>query len=148
MTPDEYLEMIIPSAKEICGAYELPYQVCVAQGAIESQWGAYGLGNGNFNIFGRKWNGNGDYVTVDTQEDDGTGNLYIISAKFQSYANAKDAVNDWCQLMIWGPYKPYSDAWFQDHDLTAFVTGIAGVYATDILYSEKIMSTIHACDLC
>lgn len=147
MTPDDYLLMVTDRAKDICGKYALPHACCVAQGAIESEWGRYGLGNGNYNIFGRKWGGEGDFVTVDTEEDDGTGNLYTISAKFQSYNDIGDAINDWCQLMIWGPYKEYAEQYFIDHDLESFVRGIASVYATDINYANKIMQTIRACEL-
>jgi len=147
MNADEYLEMITDKAKEICGNYCLPYACCVAQGAIESSWGNDGIGNGGFNIFGRKWGGEGDFVEVQTQEDDGTGNLYSITAKFQSYDNIGDAVNDWCQLMIWGCYKEFADQYKIDRDLESFVRGIGGIYATDIYYSNKIMQTIRACNL-
>ncbi len=149
MTPDEYLEMMIEPAKKICTeGYGLPYACCVAQGALESQWGTYGIGNGGYNLFGRKYGGEGEYVEVVTQEDDGTGSLYTITAKFQSYNDIGDAINDWCQLMIWGPYKQYSDQYKEDQDLEAFVRGIGGVYATDIHYADKIMQTIRACELC
>jgi len=147
MTPDQYLEMITDKAKEICGNYGLPYACCVAQGAIESQWGKYGIGNGGYNIFGRKYGGDFDYVEVPTQEDDGTGEWYTINARFVSYPSIGDAINDWCQLMIWGPYKQYSDQYIQDQDLEAFVRGIGSVYATDIYYADKVMQTIRACEL-
>jgi flagellum-specific peptidoglycan hydrolase FlgJ len=147
MTADQYLEMITEKSKEVCGNYGLPYACCVAQGAIESEWGRYGIGNGGYNIFGRKWGGEGEYVEVKTQEDDGTGNLYTITAKFQSYNDIGDAINDWCHLMIWGPYKEFSDQYKEDQNLESFVNGISGVYATDIYYASKIMNTIRACDL-
>ena len=147
MNPDDYLAMITDKAKEVCGKYDLPYACCVAQGALESQWGTYGIGNGGYNLFGRKYGGDFSYVTVSTQEDDGTGNLYTIDAKFVSYPSIGDAINDWCQLMIWGPYKEFADQYFVDHDLESFVRGISGVYATDIYYADKILQTIRACDL-
>ena len=147
MTPDDYLLMITDKAKDICGKYGLPYACCVSQGALESSWGNDGIGNGGYNLFGRKWGGTGDYVELQTQEDDGNGNLYTITAKFQSYADIGDAINDWCQLMIWGPYKQYSDQYFLDHDLEAFVRGIAGVYATNVNYAAKLLQTIRACGL-
>lgn len=148
MTSDDYLTMTVEPAKEICAnGYGLPYACCVAQGAIESSWGNDGIGNGGFNLFGRKWNGTGDYVELPTQEDDGTGNLYTITAKFQSYATIGDAINDWCQLMIWGDYKQFSDQYKQDGNVESFVRGIAGIYATDINYGDKIMGTINACNL-
>jgi flagellum-specific peptidoglycan hydrolase FlgJ len=147
MTPDEYLEMVTEPAKQICDQYNLPYACCVAQGALESQWGTYGIGNGGYNLFGRKYGGQGDYVEVETQEDDGTGNLYTISAKFQSYNSIDEAIKDWCELMLWGPYRQYAIQYQSDHYLKGFVEGIASIYATDVFYADKIMQTIRACEL-
>lgn len=140
----EYLEMVKEPARTVCDAYGLPYACCVAQGALESQWGKYGLGNGGFNIFGRKAVNGDPYVEVETGEDDGTGNLYYIRARFKSYYDMGDAINDWCQLMIWGPYKPFSDAYInQEIDLEGFVRGISEVYATDIYYADKVLAIIN-----
>ena len=153
MTPDDYLLMITDKAKDICGKYALPYACCVAQGALESSWGNDGIGNGGYNLFGRKWGGTGDYVELQTQEDDGNGSLYTIMAKFQSYQDIGDAINDWCQLMIWGDYKYYATQYQCDKELgeegalEAFVRGIAGIYATDVNYAAKILQTIRACGL-
>lgn len=147
MTADEYLAMITEPAKQVCGEHNLPYACCVAQGAIESSWGNDGIGKGGFNLFGRKWGGEGDYVEVSTQEDDGTGTLYTIMAKFQSYNSIEDAIRDWNLLMLWGPYEPYARQYQSDGDLESFVRGIASVYATDIFYSDKILRTIKACEL-
>lgn len=148
MTWQEYLEMVVEPAKKVCEGYDLPYQCVVAQGAIESQWGTYGIGNGGFNIFGRKYGGDFDYVVMDTDEDDGQGNLYEIQAKFVSYPTMGDAINDWCQLMIWRSedgstdYLQHAERYWKEHDLDAFCRGIASIYATDIRYGDKIMDTI------
>ena len=147
MTADEYLEMITEPAKTVCRQRNLPYACCVAQGAIESSWGNDGIGNGGFNLFGRKYGGIGDFVEVPTQEDDGTGNLYTITAKFQSYGSIDEAISDWCDLMEWEQYKPFADQFQEDGDVENFVRGIADIYATDIHYGDKIMETITACDL-
>ena len=152
MTPDEYLEWIIPSAKLACEKYDLPWQVVVAQGAVESQWGEYGLGNGNFNIFGRKWGGVGDYVEVETQECyDGVWETIVD--KFQSYERMEDAIADWCELMEWCNedgsinYKQFADQYHIDRDIKAFVYGIGAIYATDPEYGNKVWRTIRACEL-
>jgi Muramidase (flagellum-specific) len=154
MTPDEYLAMITEPAKEVCASYNLPYACVVAQGAIESSWGNLGIGNGGYNLFGRKWGGTGEFVELPTKEDDGTGYQYTIMAKFQSYDDIRDAIKDWCELMLWvkddgedGPYVQFARQYQSDGDLEAFVRGIAGVYATDIYYGDKIMETIQACEL-
>ena len=144
MTPDEYLEMITQPAKQVCAGYNLSYAVCVAQGALESQWGKYGIGNGGYNIFGRKWGGEGEYVEKETQECyDGV--WQTITAKFQSYASMEDAIKDWCILITEEPvYAPCLE--FRD-DIEQFVRTLAPIYATDPEYADKILQTIHACGL-
>lgn len=145
MTPDEYLKWITTTARAVCAAYDLPYACVVAQGAIESEWGRYIIGE--FNIFGRKWNGSGNYIETETKEDDGAGNLYTITAKFQDYPSLAEAVRDWCELMLWGPYEVYGRQYQADHCLEPFVKGVASIYATDINYADKLLQTIRACDL-
>ena len=145
MTADEYLEWIADPAREVCAEYGLPAACVIAQGAIESAWG--NSRRGEYNLFGRKAVGDDKCIEVETQEDDGTGNLYTITARFKDYDTLDDAIRDWCELMLWGPYEQYALQYQQDGDLESFVAGIAGVYATDIYYGDKIMQTIRACDL-
>lgn len=153
MTADEFLAWLTPPAQEVCATYDLPYQVCVAQGAIESEWGKYGLGNGGFNLFGRKWGGTGAYVELPTQECY-SGVWQTIIAKFQSYSSLQEAVKDWCELMNWKHptdpainYKKYADQYHNDHDVESFVRGIAPIYATNPSYTEDILATIRACGM-
>ena len=152
MSPDEYIEWIIEPAKIACEPYGLPWQAVVAQGAIESGWGRYGLGNGKFNIFGRKWGGIGEYVEVETDECY-NGVWETIVDKFQSYDSMEEAVKDWCELVTWCNsdgsinYKQYADQYFIDGDIEAFVRGIGSIYATDPEYANKVCSTMRACGL-
>lgn len=147
MDPDQFLEKMIPIAQETCDGYNLPWQVCVAQGAIESQWGKYGLGHDGCNLFGRKWGGWGDYVELETYEEE-DGELVLITAKFQSYGSLNEAVDDWCVLMTQEPvYMPASEYYFETGDIRGFVDRMAPVYATDSAYASKIWQTMKACDL-
>ncbi len=63
-----WLDSSIPFIKEVCEQYEIPYQVCVAQAALESGWGQYAYGN---NLFGMKGKGdagsNGAYAKYSSQ---------------------------------------------------------------------------------
>lgn len=145
MNWNEYIDWIKPVADEICSKYDLPSACVIAQGAIESSWSNSRIGE--FNIFGRKAVDGDKYIELETQEDDGTGNLYTITDKFKDYDSLDEAIADWCELMEWGPYKEYADQYHQDHDLESFVHGIASVYATDCSYFDKIMETIRACEL-
>ena len=145
MTADEYLEWITDTAKRICEEYDLPAACVIAQGAIESAWGNSKIGE--YNLFGRKAVPGDKCIELETQEDDGNGNLYTITANFKDYATLDDAIRDWCELMEWGPYKEYADQYHTDHDLEAFVYGISTIYATDVNYATKILQTIRGCNL-
>ncbi|MDR3564431.1 MAG: glucosaminidase domain-containing protein [Negativicutes bacterium] len=142
MTPDDFLAWITPSAKRMCAAYDLPYQVCVAQGAIESEWGEYGIGKGGNNIFGRKWGGNGSYVTKLTEEVVG-GETVQVYARFQEYDSIDDAIEDWCYLITEEPC--YASCLAVRNDIEQFVRTLAPIYATDPEYADKILETIGAC---
>lgn len=95
----------------------------VAQGAIESQWGTYRIGE--YNIFGRKAVAGDKAITVETQECyDGV--WQTIVASFKDYDSLDEVIDDWCQLMEWGPYKPHADMYHAGHDIEMFVEGIRG----------------------
>lgn len=144
MTPDEYLEWITGTAQEVCAEFNLPAACVIAQGALESQWGKYAIGE--YNIFGRKAVGGDESITVQTEECY-DGQWVTIDAAFKLYHSLGDAIRDWCELMLWGPYQEYALAYQQDGDLESFVRGIGGVYATDPEYADKVLQTIRACDL-
>lgn len=97
MSTDEFIQKIGPAARRVCLAYNLPASVCIAQAAIESAWGRYVIGE--YNFFGRKWNGIGPCKSLPTEEVDSNGNWYTITANFQLYDSLDAAIEDWCQLM-------------------------------------------------
>lgn len=145
MEPEEFIELIGNPAGKICADYNLPASVCIAQAAIESGWGRYCIGN--YNYFGRKYNGWGDYVTKETQEYI-HGQYETITDRFQSYDSLEDAVKDWCVLMTEEPL--YAEAlaeWHRTWDIGAFTEAMAAVYATDPDYARKVMATVRANDL-
>lgn len=145
MDPDEFINQIGNVCGMVCAEYNLPASVCIAQAAIESGWGKYVIGN--YNYFGRKWNGTGPYVEEPTQEYIG-GRYVNIYDKFQSYDSLEDAIRDWCVLIKEEP--AYADAlheWETTWDIQAFVYALAPVYATDPDYANKIISTINANNL-
>ena len=143
MLPDDYLAWIIPSAQEACAPYNLPWQVVVAQGAVESQWGTYVIGQ--FNLFGRKWGGWGNYIEKQTDEQNEDGSWITITAKFQDYDSLTQAINDWCVLItqeeVYAPCLQYAD------DIVNFVRTLGPIYATDQQYALKVLRTIKACGL-
>lgn len=145
MTPENFISMIGPAARRICLAYNLPASVCIAQAALESGWGEYVIGN--FNYFGRKWGGWGNYEVHRTQEWI-NGEYVTIDANFQSYNSIEEAIEDWCQLIRKEPaYAPAAAIWDSTWNLTDFVQALAPVYATDPGYADKVLDTIAANNL-
>lgn len=145
MTPDEFIDFIGDTAGRICAKYNLPASVCIAQAILESGWGRYCIGQ--FNYFGRKWNGWGNYVRQQTTEYI-NGEYVTIYDKFQSYESLEEAIRDWCILITEEP--AYADAlaeWRSRWVVEDFVYVLAPVYATDPDYARKIIATIEANDL-
>ena len=147
MTPDEFIDFIGDTAGKVCAEYNLPASVCIAQAILESGWGRYCIGQ--FNYFGRKWHGWGNYVRQQTTEYDYDSCHYItIYDKFQSYSSLEEAIRDWCILITEEP--AYSNAlaeWQSNWNVEDFVHALAPVYATDPDYAHKIIATINANNL-
>ena len=139
---DEFIQWLAPTAQEETKKYNLPASVLIAQGAIESGWGESVIGQ--YNLFGRKWNGTGPYIDVSTQEYE-DGQYVTVIAKFQDYDSLEEAVDDWCVLMTEEPcYAPAVQAL---PDTEQFVRLMAEKYATDPNYADEILETICANNL-
>jgi flagellar protein FlgJ len=138
MTAQEFIQWLGPAARDLCRKYSLLASVCVAQGALESGWGQYIIGQ--YNLFGRKWNGAGAYVEKTTQEylD---GEWQTIVDRFQDYANLEEAVEDWCILLTEEPV--YALCLDYRFDLEQFVQMLGPIYATDPDYAGKLLSIVR-----
>ena len=139
MTPEEFINWLMPVASEVCDEYDLPPSVCVAQAAIESGWGRYT--SGAYNLFGRKYGGVGEWTELLTEEFS-DGCRQELEAKFQVYASLEEAVRDWCVLLTEEPV--YERCLYWRHNPAAFVAALAPIYATDPDYQVKVWSTIVA----
>lgn len=145
MTADEFINWLSPAAQAQCKPYNLPASVLIAQGALESGWGAYTIGE--YNLFGRKWGGCGGYIEKTTQEYV-DGDWQTIIDKFQDYDSLLQACDDWCVLITQEPvYSPAWAVWCATGDIEQFVRALGPVYATDPDYADKVLSTIRANDL-
>ena len=142
MSPEEFVAWLASAAESICRKYDLPVSVCIAQGALESGWGKYIIGQ--FNIFGRKWNGVGNYIEVETEECF-DGQWQTIVAKFQDYSNLNEAIEDWCILITEEP--AYMTCLEYRTEVEAFVCMLGPIYATDPEYAGKVLATIAANNL-
>lgn len=142
MSPDEFVAWLAPAAQTACRPYQLPASVCIAQAALESGWGQYVIGD--YNLFGRKWNGTGPYIEKVTEEYS-DGEWLTVAAKFQDYSSLTEAIEDWCILITQEPV--YAPCLVYRDDVEGFVQVLAPVYATDPNYADKVLATISANNL-
>jgi flagellar protein FlgJ len=140
VTPDDFIKAVSPAAKVSAKATKIPASFTVAQGALESAWGAHAPG---MNLFGIKadpsWKGP---VTTQITHEVVSGKTISITAKFRAYDDWLGSITDHAQFLLTN--KRYQPAFaYTTGALFAQAVAAAG-YATDPLYAQKIMSIIKA----
>lgn len=149
---EEFIGEIAETARDLGAENDLYASVMIAQAILESEHGQSGLGSApNYNLFGMKGSYQNNSVTLETTEDDGSGNLSTIMAAFRKYPSYEASMQDYVKLMrngvSWnkdfyaGVFKSNTTAYT---DATKFLTGS---YATDSSYNEKLNSLIAKYDL-
>lgn len=135
--------------------------VSLAQFILESGYGKTDLAQNANNVFGMKkslsgntwagstWDGKSIY-TKRTQEDDGTGRLYTITADFRKYPCIEDSVADHSAYLLGAKngsklrYEGLKGC--KDYKKAVQIIKDGG-YATDTKYVSKICSIIERWDL-
>jgi len=148
----EFVDQIGEEAREIGKKNNLYASVMIAQAILESGSGQSTLARPPYyNLFGIKGSFQGSSVSLNTQEDNGGGALYSISANFRKYPGYKESLEDYAELLTEGlPNNKnyYRGAWKKEtknyKETTHFLTGR---YATDINYDKKLNAIIKAYDL-
>ena len=135
--------------------------VTAAQFILESGYGQTELAQGANNCFGMKeslsgntwsgstWDGKSIY-TKKTQEDDGKGNLYTITANFRKYPCIEDSIGDHSAYLLGamnGSAKRYAGLKGETSYKKAIQIIKDGGYATDTQYVAKICSIIERWNL-
>lgn len=136
-----FIASIAPTASQIGQEYDLYASVLIAQAVLESSSGQSGLAQApNYNLFGIKGSYNGASVNLETQEDDGYGNLSTVTAAFRSYPSYVESMYDYANLLS---SSTYAGTWKSNtssyQDATAALTGL---YATDSSYASKLNQII------
>ena len=90
-------------AAPIVAKYKLPLQICVAQAATESGWGAAAPGG---NYFGIKGKGPAGSTTVTTQEEFTPGTRTTIKDSFAAYGSTAQSIDGWCRFVTASRYVP------------------------------------------
>ena len=133
-----FLNTIGPVAQQVAQENGIYASVMVAQAALESGWGNSALSTQGHNLFGVKWNGTGNYVTMPTQEYYG-GQWHTINAKFQSYNSYYDSLTGYAQLIKNNfPNSTRANAATPQIAAANLKYGVYGSYATDPNYANSL----------
>lgn len=133
-----FLNTIGPVAQQVAQENGIYASVMIAQAALESGWGNSALSTEGHNLFGVKWNGTGNYVTMPTQEYYG-GQWHTINAKFQSYNSYYDSLTGYAQLIKNNfPNSTRANAATPQIAAANLKNGVYGSYATDPNYANSL----------
>lgn len=145
----DFIQEIGEDAREIGLKNDLYASVMIAQAILESGGGQSRLSQAPyFNLFGIKGTYQGQGVAFRTQEDDGTGNHYTITATFRQYTGYKESLIDYARLLKEGVGQQsdfYKGVWKSGaasyQEAARYLTGR---YATDTTYDQKLTALIEA----
>ena len=142
-----FLNTIGPVAQQVAQENGIYASVMIAQAALESGWGNSALSTQGHNLFGVKWNGTGNYVTMPTQEYYG-GQWHTINAKFQSYNSYYDSLTGYAQLIKNNfPNSTRANAATPQIAAANLKYGVYGSYATDPNYANSLERMISDYEL-
>ena len=147
----DFVNRMLPFAKQAGQASGVPPQLMLGQAALESGWGKREIrmadGSNSFNLFGIKANAgwNGKVAEVMTTEYK-NGVAYKQVEKFRAYSSYAEAFQDYAGLISNNPR--YADVLQQGSDVAGMAQAIqkAG-YATDPKYADKLVSIMGKIDL-
>jgi flagellar protein FlgJ len=144
--PKDFVSALIEPAKLVQEKIGVPFQVIIAQAALETGWGQKIIkdenGSSSNNLFNIKADNRwvGDKVTKDTLEFE-QGAMIKKSEPFRMYESLSDSVNDYIKFLSTG--ERYQEALQDSGNVEHFLQGLqkAG-YATDPQYADKILGTL------
>lgn len=124
--------------------FGIPSSFTIAQGALESAWLTSMLALKANNLFGVKadpsWSG--DVLLMPTREESKGGVWSTVVARWRKYATIDECLLDHAQFFI--KNKRYAQALKYPHDGRQFSIEVAKAgYATDLQYSQKLISIIN-----
>lgn len=145
--PTDFVSALTAPAKLVENKLGIPFEVVIAQAALETGWGKKIIkneqGESTNNLFNIKadsrWQG--DKVAKETLEFE-QGTMVKKTAPFRSYSSMEDSVKDYVDFLSSG--ERYKEALNKIGNVEQFLQGIqkAG-YATDPNYADKIQATLR-----
>lgn len=147
-SPSDFVEQLLPAAREVADKLGVDAKALIAQAAVETGWGKYvihnGQGKNSHNLFGIKADKNwqGDSTSINTIEFD-SGIAKQQKAAFRSYDSFGDALKDYLSFVSDNPR--YKNAVENAADTQTYFDELQkSGYATDPQYSDKIMSVLNS----
>lgn len=145
MNRHQFIQEIVPVAKEMQQKHGIMPSIILAQAILESDWGTSELSEKYNNLFGIKSFSTVDNaVKLETKEYK-DGEWISIKAKFKVYDSWEDCIRDHTQLFVqgvdWDPYL-YQGVLLADDYVTAAKSLQVAGYATDPNYADKLVSLI------
>jgi flagellar protein FlgJ len=119
----------------------IPATLTLAQAIFESAWGSRAPNN---NCFGIKADAHGSGVQYVLTHEYLNGQWEEMPLAFEKYDNLADCFSDHARLIQQGVYASAWGQYQQDHDLDAFIKGVAAHYATDPNYYTEIDAEAHS----
>jgi flagellar protein FlgJ len=145
--PKDFVSALTEHAKGVEEKIGVPFQVVIAQAALETGWGQKIIknqqGNSSNNLFNIKADNRwaGEQVQKDTLEFE-LGAMVKKSAPFRAYQSLNESFDDYVNFLSGN--ERYQDALQDSGNVEQFLHGLqkAG-YATDPEYANKIMATLR-----
>lgn len=146
MTPQDFLDALVPAARATHRATGVPASFTLAQAAQESGWGASKLAQQGFNLFGvkadRAWTG----LTVEMNTREVlNGKSVMVPARWRKYASWAECMTD--HVEFFRRNKRYA-ACFKETTGPGWCKAVAAAgYSTDPDYADKLQALIRGRNL-
>jgi len=142
MKPQEFLDLLLPAARECQRITGIPASFTLAQAALESAWGASKLAKQGRNLFGvkadRAWKGETlDMLTTEVVH----GKSIKVMAKWRVYPTWSACILDRAEFFRRNPR--YGRCWAEKTGEGWARAVAAAGYATDPAYAEKLLATMR-----
>lgn len=145
--PKDFVSALIAPAKSVQEKIGVPFEVIIAQAALETGWGQKIIkdqnGSGSNNLFNIKADSRwvGDSIQKESLEFE-QGAMVKKTSPFRAYQSLTESVNDYVSFLT--DNDRYQDALQNPSNVEHFVHSLqkAG-YATDPQYANKIMATLR-----
>lgn len=149
VTHEQFIERLVPHAKELQEGYGVLPSIILAQAILESNWGESRLASEYNNLFGIKAFGHKKSVKLETQEY--VNEQWItIKGDFRVYDSWEESMDAHTKLFVygvdWNPDKYLGVLTASNYKEAANALQEAG-YATDPTYAEKLISIIETYQL-